>query len=227
MALTDNLISYYPLHTNSNDSAGANNGSDTDVSYDGSEATFNGSTSFVNLGSPSNLNLGSNNAFSLIGWVYQTVALNGCGYVSEMYTPSAQTVMYEIGSGMANPSNKLQVGFYDGNWHYAQDSVDMTLNAWVFVVGTWDGTTLILYKNGVQVGTSTPGVPTPSGFYDGAVIGKRHDTFGQPFFQGNLKEVGIWSRGLSQSEVTTLYNNGTPLSYPFVTGNKGGFFAIL
>lgn len=51
MALTDNLISYYKLDSNSNDSVGTNNGTDTSVSYVagkiGNAASFNGSTSTI------------------------------------------------------------------------------------------------------------------------------------------------------------------------------------
>ena len=36
MALTDNLISYWKFEGNSNDSIGANNGTDTTVSYNSS-----------------------------------------------------------------------------------------------------------------------------------------------------------------------------------------------
>jgi len=35
------------------------------------------------------------------------------------------------------------------------------------------------------------------------------------YFTGQLDEIGIWNRSLSQDEITELYNNGNGLAYPF------------
>lgn len=35
------------------------------------------------------------------------------------------------------------------------------------------------------------------------------------YLNGMVDEVGVWTRALSESEITTLYNNGNGLSYPF------------
>jgi hypothetical protein len=40
---------------------------------------------------------------------------------------------------------------------------------------------------------------------------------------GDIDEVGIWSRVLTSTEVTQLYNGGAGLQYPFTNGNNRNF----
>ncbi|NTW32439.1 MAG: hypothetical protein HGB12_07420 [Bacteroidetes bacterium] len=44
------------------------------------------------------------------------------------------------------------------------------------------------------------------------VLGNRSDGYN---FTGTIDEVGIWSRSLTAAEITTLYNSGAGLQYPF------------
>lgn len=45
-------------------------------------------------------------------------------------------------------------------------------------------------------------------------------------FDGKIDEVGIWSRALSSSEITELYNGGAWLQYPFTT-TQWNFFMVM
>lgn len=45
--------------------------------------------------------------------------------------------------------------------------------------------------------------------------------YGSNFFNGALDEVGIWRRVLTANEITTLYNGGAGLSYPFTIAPGG------
>jgi hypothetical protein len=45
---------------------------------------------------------------------------------------------------------------------------------------------------------------------------------GQFIFEGNLDEIGVWNRQLSQGEIISLYNNGSGLAYPFGISPSGG-----
>ena len=74
MALTDNLISYYKLDSNSNDSVGTNNGTDTSVSYVagkiGNSGSFNGSTSIIKCPAASIRPTGN---FTVNAWIKTSV----------------------------------------------------------------------------------------------------------------------------------------------------------
>jgi len=76
-------------------------------------------------------------------------------------------------------------------------------NQWHFVVSTYDGTNRKIYYDGQLILTETPGVTPdfkPIQFLIGATI------FDQPF-SGNLDKVAVYSVALSDSEVTSLYQN--------------------
>lgn len=93
---------------------------------------------------------------------------------------------------------------------------DSTTSTSVFthIVGTYDGTTLKVYINGsLQANTVTDSGTGSSGssFIN---IGNRNTV---AFFSGMVDEAGMWSRALSSTEVTELYNGGAGIQYPFVT----------
>lgn len=178
----------------------------------GQALTFDGSSSFIDAGNPAPLNLSDENRFSLAAWVYPTAAPNGVGVISEMYNPTNTTVQYEIGFDIdlgVTPGSKLSVGFFNGSWRIIKDSADVSLNKWVFITGTWDGSMLRLYKDAIQVTSATPGGSLPATNYDKVVIGKRHDTAGLTnFFPGRIDDVRIYNRALSAAEVRQLYELG-------------------
>lgn len=90
---------------------------------------------------------------------------------------------------------------------------------YVHVVGTYDHTTkeAILYVDGTPedsgtlIGTrKTNAFP----FFVGAEIETLGGTIWSPL-DGTIDEVSVWERVLSPEEVTTLYNSGDGLAYPF------------
>lgn len=177
----------------------------------GQSLEVNGTSAYIDLGTPASLNLSSVNKFTLAAWVYPTAAPNGAGVISEMYSPSNATVQYEIGFDMDLPpsaTSRLAIGFFDGSWKIVRDtSMNATLNEWVFISGTWDGTTLRLYRNGVEVTSGTPGGSLPSANFDGVVVGRRHDGAGTVnFFPGRIDDARIYNRTLSAAEIAQLYN---------------------
>jgi hypothetical protein len=88
-------------------------------------------------------------------------------------------------------------GVWDGNWHLA--------------VGTFDGTTIRLYIDGVQVGSGTPQTGTleyllqsSNDFYIG-----NYPSCQPHHFQGDIDEVAVWSRALGSAEISALASAGT------------------
>ena len=100
-------------------------------------------------------------------------------------------------------------------------STVLDLTTWYHVVATYDGTQtdagMKLYLQGVDDTAgmgSSGGFPTAftnDAFYLGgfpaAPLGS------DMFFEGRLCEVGFWSRELTLSEITDLYNGGSGLTY--------------
>lgn len=72
-----------------------------------------------------------------------------------------------------------------------------------------------------------PGSPVASS--DDYMIGRRNNAADYYYHNGDIDEVGFWSRWLSNDEISALYNSGAGLSYPFgltppVTSTSDGVF---
>jgi hypothetical protein len=107
-------------------------------------------------------------------------------------------------------SNKYKMSMYDGSmWYEAKGSVTTTTGSWVHIVGTYDGSTIKLYRDNVLDGSLsyTGGVQYDT---DGFYIGRRHDAggAGSIYWNGKIGQTMIWNRALTSAEVTELYNGG-------------------
>jgi len=219
MALTDNLISYYKLDGNSNDSVGSNNGADTSVTYSTGNgkvyqgAGLNGTSSHIDT---SSVILIATDNFTIAGWInpatfpqlsiaVQNGTDNGGAGGNNGYG-------FGLGDGLGGSGNKLQgllsgVAWADSGYYF------LNTNIWYHVVMVRTSGTLNFYVNGTITSgsnTSTPATPTTLSQI-GSQVGIR-------FFNGKIDEVGFWNRALSSTEITQLYNGGAGLSYPFLSG---------
>ena len=105
-------------------------------------------------------------------------------------------------------SEALTVGFYDGSWH-TTTGFTPELDTWYHVVGTYDGTTIKQWVNGVldsdRVFTGTPianGGPVR--------IGRRWDGASdddQTFFPGDIAVVKIYNGVLTDEEIVAAYDS--------------------
>ena len=116
--------------------------------------------------------------------------------------PCAAPMLVFMRSGASTDEACAHVSLSTGTWHH--------------IVGTYDGSTLTLYEDGSSVAThsstaggtnygSTGGVATLAAWGGGN------------YFSGLVDEAGIWANALTSSDVTTLYNGGAGLQYPFST----------
>ena len=132
---------------------------------------------------------------------------------------STRQIWNQRASGDPNPSTGLLVNQATGNIRfetYTSDyqqyinstSTDLNSNALNHIVCVRDGTTSIkLYVNGVLEGSHSAGsaVTLTAVPFD---IGR--NTSGSNYFPGFVDEFAMWDEALSQSEITTLYNNAIP-----------------
>ncbi len=77
---------------------------------------------------------------------------------------------------------------------------------WTHIVGVYNGTDLLLYRNGTNVKNHSI-VFT----FDGDASTFGGSTGG--FFNGTLDEIGTWNRTLSVNEIIDLYNDGSALAF--------------
>ncbi len=120
-----------------------------------------------------------------------------------------------LGTGLNFAAGNLIFQLGDGSndsWNNSRITLGNYVNTgeWFHIIGTFDGTNAKIYINGVERNNWTPTQPfTISGWNNNFQIGKRADQVSS-FMNGRLSNVAFWNSGLTLSQVTTIYNNGSP-----------------
>lgn len=164
-------------------------------------AYFDGASGYISVASPSSLATG-NGAWALEAWVYlpanpvtTAACVAGIG-TSGTSKSTAQLQIQTSGAPTLNVSGASITG-----------ASALSLNTWHHLVGTYDGTTLRLYVDGVSVGSATPGALTLTGAF--ATIGVYPNTAPTVFFKGWMDEVAFYNANLSSGQVSSHYSAGT------------------
>ena len=92
--------------------------------------------------------------------------------------------------------------------YYPKASINV--GEWIHFVGVYDGSNVLLYVNGAPIGSPIALTGSLQNTTSEFFIGKRGFGTTNTGFDGQLSNVAVFNTGLSQSQVTTLYNNGTP-----------------
>jgi hypothetical protein len=180
------------------------------ISTAGSQAqnnslAFDGIDDAVTVSGASNL-ITTGTGLTLTTWVYPTNA-----------APSFPNF-----DGIAGIRNNIDADFY--MLHFTATSVEarfrngagvnydivapvLTLNTWVHLALTYDGTTLSLYKNGV-LNTSVPASGNISNSTVDFLIGNLLYNNTNYYLSGKVDEVSFWNRALQPSELACIASNG-------------------
>lgn len=235
MSLLTSLYAYYAMEGNANDSTGTYNGTLSGTYNFGSTYgkilqgfnTTDAANGHFKVGTTSNFNFLQNTGeFSISFWMKTikytvrnnypigntaTSAQKGFYLGADSVTGTFRLAVF-IGNGI--PSTLINSAYtnfiQDNNWHH------------IVVTASKSNNRVYFYKDGVQytptsgttVGTTTTGNSsniTQIGYTPAAEL------------DGNIDEVGFWTRELSQSEVTELYNAGSGLTYPFLSASSNFF----
>jgi hypothetical protein len=226
MALTDNIVAYYKLDWNSNDSVGSNNGTDTSVSYVagkiGNAGSYNGTSSKTVIPNSTGLNI-TGNQISFSFWINPTATQtnNWILFKGADNSQWVYSMWFFSGADMKmcmrlNGSTTIWSGEVRSSW-------DVSLNTWTHIAGIYNWSTQKIYINWTEVWSQN---------YSASLSSNTNDLilwyyFSQSFdFQWLIDEVWIWSRALSSTEITQLYNGWAWLTYPFASSTNSAFFAF-
>jgi hypothetical protein len=91
-----------------------------------------------------------------------------------------------------------------GGTFIAQSATSLTAAQWYFFTGTYDGETVRLYLNGVEVGADTAATGTITSYSGSMIIGIHANLASNPF-NGVIDDVRVYTRALSADEVRSLY----------------------
>ena len=205
--LWDNLQNYYGLNDNGVDVISANNVTGWSGGYKVGKidngAYFN---SYADDGSTIN-NIGITGASprTISFWVNTTTCDTGGSYA----------YLFGMGSGCAG--SQFAIGCSSGGaimltgcggGDTSTGAGVISVDDWYHIVVTFNGSTSKIYSNNVLEKTSVYVYNTAN---DPIIIG---GWSGNPEgMTGHIDEVGIWSRELTEAEITELYNSGDGLAY--------------
>ena len=224
------LVSYYSLDEFSGDaldSHGSNDGTPTGVTYSQTGKISNAfgfgdaSSDKVNYGT-SAFNYGVSDSYSFSFWIKPNLSVdNSDNYLIQRsmesspwngwglyYRNQASTKLFSFNIlGSDYPTNYLEV-----RWDY-----ELSNSQWYHIVLTKGpggaSTDVKLYINNVlqaqNSGATTPASGAMSSSLNCYIGGRISDKS----WGGEMDEVGIWSRALNPTEISSLYNNGDGLPY--------------
>jgi hypothetical protein len=233
-SIDSGLIGHWKLDegsgTTSADASGTGNtatlsGATWTPGYSGNAVAGNGSSSYVsaNLGTY----FGTNSALTASAWVYATATTNG---------PVFGVTSIPAGGGWNMPFLSI-AGATAYGWLWGVPGTDDTtsplaatvsLNAWHFLAITYvpsgGSGTERFYVDGTLAGTAT-GAYQPSALVDTwstTITGAKPTAVTNSFLNGKVDEVRAYSRALSASEITILYNARQTCSSSICGGCTGG-----
>ena len=124
-------------------------------------------------------------------------------------TGSAESDDYfMLGTTSVSGANRLRFRLKTGGQTKTliASSGNVPTGQWVHAVARYNGSTITLYLNGVQVGSLTAtGAITTSASVPVA-IGRNPQAYGP--FDGVIDEVRVYTRALGTSEISSLYTSG-------------------
>lgn len=211
---TNGLVGYWPFNGNANDtSLNANNGVSNNVIYDtdrfgnaNSCFNVNGNTDRwvdVTISNPSLVN---QQAKTFSFWIKLPLSYSGISYYNHIITNNPLLPWMQV---LGNYPTYISDGYTNKFAFNGQLPVSNQLfndNMWhnIIVVCSNDYN-MSLYVDGVIAGTQqilgTPDFTTLNDFRIGNNVGN----LSQCAFAGQIDDIGVWNRALTQEEITNLY----------------------
>ncbi len=144
-------------------------------------------------------------AFSVSAWVWPHVLQTSGNIMVNFQSTGAKGWSAATDNTTAN---KLRMYLSPNT---VQQTGTAPITGWTHVIFAWDGTTENIYLNG----NTTPDKTTTTGCSYGSPPAT--NTIGDTF-NGWIAGVGYWSKSLSTTEVTSLYNSGNGLAGADLSG---------
>lgn len=228
MSLTTNLVAYYKLNdltdaTGNGNTLTNHNSAVFDAGLIGNGVDFGTSGSkFLNIAHDF-----GNPPYSISGWVKLNQEITSSYYtlfsIKSHATGASSTntnLLYYYNGGTI----QLLTQIYRTSNYSPTYNVTLGTSTWHHIVFTDDGTNQYQYLDGTQImsnlgGTGTQTIASNAEFAIGEYVANNG-----LYALAKEDEVGIWTRALSSSEVTQLYNGGAGLQYPFITTNSSAAF---
>ncbi|HZE56783.1 MAG TPA: Ig-like domain-containing protein [Chthoniobacterales bacterium] len=204
------MVSWWPGDGDATDIQSGNNGTlQGSVPFAPGEVdqafSFNGNpANYVSVPNSASLEL---TTFTIDAWIYPTTDAPVAQWILDK-GPSSGDANYALSLSKFPDGNHAEIDFDDASiGHQFVDSIGpIPLNTWTHVTGTYDGTTLKLYVNGI-LDNSEMFSTTPATTGQPVTIGLRGTS--QYPFNGLIDEVEVFDHALTDGQVLTIYNAGS------------------
>ena len=104
---------------------------------------------------------------------------------------------------------------------YVDADGTVTAGVWYHAALTWDGTTLIGYLNGVEVGRTVGSTTMSDGSSNADIlIGARNGSPRDAYFKGWIDEVALYEKALAPDRILAHYTAGTARGFPAETAQE-------
>lgn len=208
--ITNGLVAAYEFNGNANDYTGVYNGvstgavATTDRFGNANQAFYFNGTAYVTAELYGDIG-GTNGIFTISAWAksYKTTYISGQdGFILNMGRGAEADYSISLLGSNAAPVR------YGGTYTTASVTNILTWNLYTM---TYDGTTFKYYINGALMSSVAK---SPGGVIDAAyplrIGGQSKWVGGGRFLEGDIDDVLIYNRNLSQAEVQTLYGTSIP-----------------
>ena len=164
---------------------------------------------YVSFSSSSSLQFLNRLPYTLEAWVYPTRNPGAANYTGifdrESNAGSGRDGynLYFLGSA-GTDTYFFTERFTSGSYNPVSVTLNqsVSVNNWHHIVGTYDGTTLTLYRNGSSVGTPVITTGNITNTSKTLTVGVR----GGQYFGGNISNAKIYNRALSAQEIQQNFN---------------------
>ena len=175
----------------------------------GSALQFDGKDDYVSVASNTNLNMGANQDFTIETWIkysnnpsYHIVAGKYCDIITAGYWLDVQgnNIRLRVSDAGGNYVDTITTAQYNDNkWHHVMAIADRDGLAYIYIDGNQVKSNDISSENG----------DTGTGAFS---IGRPYDR-NYAYFNGQIDELRIYNRALSEAEVRYHYNHGGPVAH--------------
>lgn len=162
--------------------------------------TLNGSTQKQTL--PASL-ISGYSGLSLVGWVKFT-AVGSFQRIVSKTDDTLYNIMIRLTSG-----NKIAFHCTTLTETTITGATTISTGTWYWVAATYDGANMNLYVNSTTAEATSAKTGTLKVDTTNAASVGADGISAQEFVNGQIDEVGIWSKGLSATELIDLYNGGS------------------
>lgn len=170
----------------------------------GKAMSFNGSSNYIDIGNHSVYDLVDAGSVSV--WVKIPSVWTGSLYpnlVSKGASAGWDTNGWSL---FIFGNNTVGVGMRNGSTTNTRTFTNTIKDQWTHIVGTWSGSTISVYQDGVLKSSSGQTIK-PAVNSTNVTIGRLPNTH---YFSGELDEVRIYDKALTLAEVKSLYESHRP-----------------